>query len=120
MKWFLLGAGVLHAVFTLAEMIPWSYPTLLRRASAQLPGTQQWTAAQQRLVATIVHNAGIYNAVLAAGFFWAAWAGDSAHDVARALLIGAAGAGIFGTATLRSWATALQGLVGALGVILLR
>jgi len=119
-QWFLLGAGLLHAVFTLAEMVPWSYPTLLRRASAQLSGAEQWTAPQQRLVATIVHNAGVYNAVLAAGFFWAAWAGDSAHDVARALLIGAAGVGIFGTATLRSWATAIQGLVGVIGVALLR
>ena len=72
------------------------------------------------LVATIVHNAGIYNAILAGGLFWAAWIGDPARDVARLLLIGAVVAGAFGTATLKSPLTALQAILGAVGLILLR
>jgi uncharacterized membrane protein len=57
-------------------------------------------------VATIVHNAGIYNAILAGGLLYAAYAGDPAGDVARVLLAGAVVAGMFGTLTLRSWLTA--------------
>ena len=37
------------------------------------------------------------------------------HDVARVLLLGATAAGIFGTITLKSWPTALQGLIGLVG-----
>jgi uncharacterized membrane protein len=120
MRAFLIGVGLLHAGFMLVEMVPWSYPALLRRASKQLSGEHQWTPAQQRLVATIVRNAGIYNAVIAGGLFWAAWAGDSARNVAQAFLVGAAVAGIFGAATLRSWVPALQGLLGVVGAAIIR
>lgn len=116
MKWFLIGVAALHAVFMLAELFPWSFPVLLRLVSKKLPDGQQLTVSQQALVATIVHNAGIYNAIVAGGLFWAAIAGDPARDVAQVLLAGAAVAGIFGTATLKSPLTAVQALLGIIGL----
>jgi len=120
MKWFLVAVGALHTLFMLAELFPWSFPTLLQKVSARLPAGEQWTDRQQRLVATVVHNAGIYNGVLAGGLFWAAWFGDPARDLARVLLVGVVIVGVFGTVTLRSWPTAIQALLGIAGVALLR
>jgi hypothetical protein len=118
MKWFLFGVAALHAAFMLCELFPWSFPLLLRILSKKLPTGQGWTDCQQALVATIVHNAGIYNAVLAGGLLWAAYAGDPAQDVAIVFLAGATVAGVFGTVTLRSPVTALQALLGLVGVAL--
>lgn len=118
MKWFLIGIAALHAAFMLCELFPWSFPVLFRMVSKKLPKGQEWTGSQRTLVATIVHNAGIYNAILAGGLFWAAFVGDPARDVARVLLIGAAVAGIFGTATLKSPITALQAFLGIIGFAL--
>jgi uncharacterized membrane protein len=117
-SWILIGAGALHAVFMVCELFPWSLPVLLRLASKKLPEKEAFTPDQQALVATIVHNAGIYNAIVAGGLFWAAFSGDSATDLAHVLLIGAAVAGIFGTVTLKSPLTAIQALVGIIGFFL--
>jgi uncharacterized membrane protein len=116
MRWFLIGIGALHAAFMLLELFPWSFPKLLQKASERLPGEERWAATQRPLIAAIVHNAGIYNAVFAGGFFWAAWVGDSARNLAGFLFVGAAVAGIFGAVTLKSWATALQALLGIGGL----
>lgn len=116
-SWFLIGVGILHVVFMLCELFPWSFPVLLRLASKKLP--EEFTSAQQMLVATIVHNAGIYNAIVAGGLFWAAFDGEAATDVAQVLLTGAVVAGVFGTATLKSPLTALQALVGLAGLFLI-
>ena len=80
MKWLLIGIAALHAVFMLCELFPWPAPVLLRIVSKKLPAGEQWTEAQGTLVATIVHNAGIYNAILAGGLLYAAYAGDPARD----------------------------------------
>jgi uncharacterized membrane protein len=119
MKWFLIGVAALHVVFMFCELYPWSFPILLRKASEKRLKGYEWKDPPLALVATIVHNAGIYNAILAGGLFWAAFAGDAARDVARVLLIGAAVAGIFGTATLKSPFTALQALLGIIGLALI-
>jgi len=124
MRWFILAVAALHLAFMLGELLPWSSPMLLGRLSEKLPqgpGTElaqgkKWTDDQQRLVATIVRNAGIYNGVLAGGLLWAALPEVVNRDVARALLAGAAVAGIFGTATLRHPLTALQALLGIIGL----
>jgi hypothetical protein len=79
-KWFLRAVATLHTVFTLCELFPWRYPILLRIVSKKLPEIHKgnkWTDLQQPQVATIVHNAGIYNAILAGGLFWATLAGTS-------------------------------------------
>ena len=122
MKWYLLAVAALHLAFMLCELFPWSYPVLLRIASKKLPevrGGSAWTERQQQLVATIVHNSVIYNAILAGGLFWAALPAEPVRDVARVLLLGAAAAGIFGTVTLKSPFTALQALLGLIGFVLL-
>jgi uncharacterized membrane protein len=118
MFWFLIGAAALHACFMLCELFPWSKPVLLRIVSKKLPEGEKFTAAQTTLVATIVHNAGIYNSIIAGGLLWAAVMGDPAILVARVLLIGAAVAGAFGTATLKSPLTAIQAIVGIVGFFL--
>jgi ABC-type Na+ efflux pump permease subunit len=73
MIYFLIGAAELHALFMVAELFPWRLPALLRIASKGLPKGEPCTYAQQTLVATIVHNAGIHNGILAGGLFWAAF-----------------------------------------------
>jgi uncharacterized membrane protein len=122
MKWYLAIVATVHVVFMMAELFPWPSPFLLKKASGKLPPLpdgQPWTKFQKPVVATIVHNAGIYNAILAGGLFWAAWTGQSASDVAAVLLVGATVAGVFGTLTLRSWPTAIQALLGVGGLVLL-
>lgn len=117
-QWFLIGAAALHTVFMISELFPWSLPALLRMASKKLPSGEPFTPAQQKLVAAVVRNAGIYNGIVAGGLCWAAFVGDSATDVARVMLTGAVVAGVFGTATLRSPVPAFQAAVGIIGLIL--
>jgi putative membrane protein len=118
MKWFLIGVATLHVGFMVLELFPWQLPVLLRIVSKTLPGNEPLTPHQRTLVATIVHNAGIYNGILAAGLFWAAIAGEPANDVARVLLAGAAVAGVFGTVTMKSVPTAVQALLGIAGLVM--
>lgn len=117
--WYLIAVAILHMVFMIAELFPWPRPVLLRLVSKNLPAGEPFTDAQQRLVATIVHNAGIYNGIVAGGLLFAALGGDSATGVARVMLTGAAFAGLFGTATLKSPVTAVQAVGGIIGLILL-
>lgn len=119
MNWFLTVVAALHAFFMLGELLPWEAPLVLQKVSEKLPKGEQFSKHQQPLVATIVHNAGIYNGILAAGLFWAAFAGAAATDVARVLLIGATVAGVFGTMTLKSPLTAVQAIVAIIGLLLL-
>ena len=119
MKWFLLGVALLHAAFMALELFPWRTPFLLSLLSRKLPANEPFTGPQRDLVATIVHNAGVYNGILAGGLLWAAMTGESANGVARVLLAGAAVAGLFGTVTMKSVPTAVQAAVGIAGVLLL-
>lgn len=128
MRAFLIVVAAVHAIFMLCELFPWSSPLLLRVVSKKLPDLppdvrepagRKWSTRQKPLVATIVQNAGIYNGIVAGGLLWAAMAGDAGRDVARVLLAGAAVAGIFGTATLKSPVTAVQAILGIAGLLLL-
>ena len=119
MKWFLLAVALLHAAFMLLELFPWESPFLLGLVSKKLPAGDAFTPHQRKLVATIVHNAGIYNGILAAGLAWAALTGESAYDVARVLLAGAAVAGLFGTVTMKSAPTAVQAALGIIGLLII-
>jgi uncharacterized membrane protein len=117
MKLFLVAvvAGLLHLSFMLLELIPWKWPLAFQLTSHGLNFTQE----QKHYVSSVVQNAGIYNGIVAGGLFFAAYAGASATDVARVLLIGAAVAGLFGALTLRQpYLPALQALVGTIGAIL--
>jgi putative membrane protein len=116
MKLFLIAAGLLHLSFMLLELFPWSWPLVARRSSKKLP---PFNPEQQHLVKVIVQNAGIYNGIVAGGLFFAAFAGSSATDVARVMLIGAAVAGTFGALTLKPpYVPAIQALVGIVGLCL--
>jgi uncharacterized membrane protein len=128
MRWYIIVVGLLHVAFMVCEMYPWPNPILLGIVTKELPAmadiegvtNPKFSPQQQQIVATIVHNAGIYNAILAAGLFWAAFRGKPANEIAFLLFIGAAVAGGFGTATLMSPVTALQGLMGIIGSILIK
>lgn len=116
---FLFGVAVLHAAFMVLEFFPWESPFLLGVVSEKLPAGEAFTLAERDLVATIVHNAGIYNGVFAAGLFWAALKGEHGRDVARVLLAGATVAGIFGTVTMQSAPTAVQAILGIIGLLII-
>ena len=73
MFWFLIGAAALHAGFMICELFPWTNPVLLGLLSKELPKGEPFTPTQKRLVATIVHNAGIYNSIIAGGSFGPLW-----------------------------------------------
>jgi len=119
MKPFLFVAGLLHAGFLFAEMFPWSNPYLLCLVSKDFHHQSvSFSGAQLELVSIIVHNAGIYNGIVAGGLFWAA-SGKASLDVARVMLIGAVVAGVFGAATLDP-KTAVQAVVGIIGLVLLQ
>ena len=117
MRVFLYGVALLHALFMLLEMFPWNVPLLLKKAAAKLPAGQRFTPEQESLVATVVHNAGIYNAIMAGGLAWAATTTPMATDTACVLLAGAIVAGAFGTATLKSPFTLVQALAGLTGLV---
>lgn len=120
MQAYIIAVAVLHAGFMVAELYPWENPFLLQVVSKKLPDGEKLSANQTRLVATIVKNAGIYNAILAGGLTWVAYTSDtsSAVAVAKVLLIGAGVAGLFGTLTLQSPLTAIQAVAGIVGVLL--
>jgi putative membrane protein len=120
MRWFLLAVAALHALFMIFELFPWELPVLLRLLSEnkKLLKGPAFTEDQRKLVARIVQNAGVYNGIVAGGLFWAAYAGQSATDVARILLIGAAVAGVFGAVTLKSAVPAVQALAGVIGLFI--
>jgi putative membrane protein len=116
MKSFLVAAGLLHLLFMILELFPWSWPVVARRASRNVP---HFTPEQRHLVRFIVQNAGIYNGIVAGGLFFATFAGSSATHVAQVMLVGAAVAGTFGALTLKPpYLPALQALVGVVGFFL--
>lgn len=120
----LVVAGFLHLLFVAGEMFPWHHPLLLQRVS--LKKKVVFGDDQLRLAATIVRNAGIYNLILAAGFFWSAFpdrvglAADPPGVWALRcfFLTGAVVAGLFGVSV--SPATLIQAAVGVLGLLFLR
>src|SRR5262249_52342124 len=123
----LVLAVLLHLGFVLGEMLPWRQPFLLSRVSQKknVVFADDPVSNQLRLAATIIHKAGIYNLILAGGFFWSAFPGSVgvAMDPPALLalrcffLTGAVVAGVFGLSL--SPLTLVQALLGALGLVLL-
>ena len=120
MSILLFAIALLHLGFMLAELFPRSTPFALKKTLNKTPAAAALDPAYHDLIANVVRNAGIYNGIVAGGLFYAAAAGNSALDVARVLLIGAAAAGIFGTITLRSPLPAVQALLALIGCYWLR
>jgi uncharacterized membrane protein len=128
----LVIAFLLHLGFAIFELFPWDPPYLLNRVIAKMndenaeePNVLS-SDVDRKLVSIIVHNAGIYNLILAAGFLWAAFPtlfGSSLNEQSvnalRLFFFGAAtAAGLFGL-TL-SYLTAIQAAVGLAGIVSLQ
>src|SRR5215207_6409278 len=103
----LVIAALLHAAFAFGEMFPWDNPKLLQSVAGE---AATFTDAQRNIIATIVHNAGIYNAALAAGLAGAAmnYRPNGRNELVLPLFIGVTIVGVFGAATLPSIPTAIQ------------
>ena len=119
MHYVLFVVGFLHLLFMLCEIFPWSEPLLLRVASRELAAIEPLYSSQRELVATIVHNAGVYNGIVAGGLFWAAFGGPEVLPVAEVMLVGAIAAGTFGTLTLKSPVAMLQAVLGVIGLFMI-
>jgi len=109
-----LGVAVLHVLFMLGELFKWEEPFILGLV------LQSWSRVglageNMRFVSYVVHNAGIYNGIVAAGLFASLSLGRSALPVQTALLAGGIVAGVFGTFTLAP-ATVVQAIVGAVAL----
>lgn len=118
MQLFLMIAAMLHASFMITELFPWSRPVVLRLTSRRLPAGESLTPAQENLVSGVIHNAGIYNGIVAGGLLFAVFEGAAGMKVAEVMFAGATVAGIFGAITLKSKVPLIQALIGAAGLYL--
>ena len=75
MKWSkstiaVVAIGLLHVIFMFGELLCWKSPLIMTIV------LNKWdlglTPDQSHLVSNVVHNAGIYNGIVAAGLFAAA------------------------------------------------
>ena len=96
-----------------------------RTLPVEVPVNSGSSAAERQLhllpddesfVSTVVHNAGIYNGIVALGLIAAASYGRKAFGIQIALLAGVVVAGLFGGATL-SPKTFAQAALGAIGIL---
>ena len=104
--------ALLHVIFMVGELWPWSSPLVMNRVLQKWPKPLDLSPDDREFVSAIVHNAGIYNGIVAAGLFAAAVAGPGASSIEVALLAGGIVAGLFGAATLTT-ATIAQAVLGA-------
>jgi uncharacterized membrane protein len=128
--WIILFvAFFLHLGFAVGELFPWDPPLLLanviKKRNDGAPEEQKvlTSPGERRLVSIVVHNAGIYNLIVAAGFLWGLFpdhfgnALDERGIAALRLFFlgGAVVAGLFGL-TLSKW-TSIQAAVGFAGIV---
>ena len=100
----------------IGELIPWSKPCIMGLVlTAQHLSFGNQCSKEYCLLTSVVHNAGVYNGIVAAGLFATLWAGPSAYRVQVALLTGGIVAGVFGYATLAP-GTILQAILGAIAL----
>lgn len=108
--------GALHVLFMFGELFPWKSPFIMDTVLKKWPEPLDLSAADRHFAAMVVHNAGIYNGIVAAGLFAAASLGPTGLPVQLALLVGGVVAGMFGAATLTR-ATIAQAIVGLLAIV---
>jgi hypothetical protein len=106
--------GVLHAIFMVGELYPWESPLIMVTVVQKWPYQLDLSPNDSHFVSMVVHNAGIYNGIVAVALF-ASCLGRSALPVQVALLAGGIVAGLFGVATLTS-ATIVQAVLGAIAL----
>lgn len=105
----------LHLFFAFQELYPLGSPKILTRLLAKKPDLH-YGGKELEFTSMIVHNAGVYNAIVAAGLLASAWAGPAAQPVQMALLLGGVVAGVFGFFTL-SKATLIQAILGGIALV---
>jgi len=106
--------ALLHVLFMLGELFPPHAPFILGRVLKKWHGLDL-SANDYKLVSAVVNNSGVYNGIVAAGLFAAAWVGPEAYPVQVVLLAGGIVAGIFGALTL-SPATIVQAILGVIAI----
>jgi uncharacterized membrane protein len=114
----LILIGAVHLYLMYREMVPTAGPALLSGLIDKRLAGQTFTPDQKKFVANIVRNAGVYNGIVAATLFWAAYTQE--REVTRVLLTGIMVAGVFGARTLSplAWCQAGAGLIGIVALYL--
>jgi Protein of unknown function (DUF1304) len=107
--------GVLHAGFMIGELFPWECPWIMALVLRKWPRQLDLSVNDRHFVSMVVHNAGIYNGIVAVGLFVAASVKPEAFHIQIALLTGGIVAGLFGAATLTK-ATIVQAIFGAIAL----
>jgi uncharacterized membrane protein len=112
--------GVVHVVLLIGEVFPWDNPYIMTKALNDVPPPTILLPNGKSALPMVVHNAGIYNGIVAAALFATLMVGKPAFPIQVALLSGGIIAGVFGAWTL-SPPTIAQAVIGAiaLGVLLL-
>jgi len=108
--------GLLHVFFMLGELLPWDRPAIMVLVLKKWQSPLNMGTNENHLVSSVVHNAGIYNGIVASGLFAAFWLGPSAFLVQVALLTGGIVAGLFGAATLTR-GTIAQAVLGSMALV---
>lgn len=120
-KWWLVAAGVLHIGLMLGETLPWEEPTIMSAVEAYWKKSHQLddslAGKEKRFVATIVHNAAIYNGIVGAALIAVAFARSPVKVVQVCLLSGVVVAGAAGGMTLTP-TTWVQAGVGAIVLVI--
>jgi putative membrane protein len=109
--------GIVHAGFMIGELYPWESPWIMVLVLQKWPDQLDLSDADRHFASMVVHNAGIYNGIVAAGLFATASAGPAAFHVQVALLTGGIVAGLFGFATLTK-KTIMQAVLGAIALVI--
>ena len=107
----LVIVGGLHAIIMIGELYPWECPFIMGKV-LESKGLHL-SDNDAHFVSTVVHNAGIYNGIVALSLFAAAKAGTLPIQIA--LLAGGIIAGLFGFATLTK-ITIVQAILSALAL----
>jgi uncharacterized membrane protein len=108
--------GLVHAFFMIGELFPWENPWIMALVVRKWPHQLDLSTNDSHFVSMVVHNAGIYNGIVAVGLFAAASVGPDAFHIQIALLTGGVVAGVFGAATLTP-ATIVQAVFGAIALV---
>ena len=102
--------ALLHVYFLVVEMFLWDKP--FGRRTFRL--TPEFAAASKSLAA----NQGLYNGFLAAGLLWGLLLGDAGSAIKLFFLGCVVVAGVFGAATVNRKILLVQGLPGAIALVL--
>lgn len=112
-----VSIAIVHAGFMIGELYPWENPWIMVLVLQKWPHQLDLSDDDKHFVSMVVHNAGIYNGIVAAGLFATAFVGPVAFRIQVALLTGGIVAGLFGFATLTR-KTIVQAILGAIALVI--